>query len=222
MNNNKKWESRMFNLLHSLNIQTGKNINEVDRFASSSEELDEKLSDISSKYDKSVVDDFNYFNDKEFDLDDNHDDYTGDVDPNDIPDILSKFFSELKEDGHKSKFNSINPLEDAVLNWIYQLLLLNDGKFKIQKLTNGSVVLEFESDEIIENDKIVSLTDEFASEIYKINKKSVIYTKSNKQPSKSNKSSQNKTEKNGTESKSRTTRQRKSNQQKNSKNKDTE
>ncbi len=220
---NRKWENKIITLLHSLNIKTGYDIDETDRFASSIEELENKISDVYMKYIEDNIEDskedLNYYDN--FDVGEPDDD----VNPSEITDLLSQFFKDLHEQEEK-RSNTFNgsPLEDAVLNWIFQLLLLNNGEFKIIKAENGAITIEFKTDEIIENKKIISLTDEFTAEIYKINKNSIVY---NKKTSQSEKKLKDTGVLNGKSPRSRKPTQeekkpRTPRQNKNSKNKDTE
>jgi hypothetical protein len=85
--------------------------------------------------------------------------------------MLDKFFKEISND---TPNNPKDPLIDAVLMWFHELLIINAGLFKIVKNEDGSISIQFGTDEIMENNKKISLTDELTHEISKIDKKSIL------------------------------------------------
>lgn len=166
---NKKWESKMKSLLHSLDIDSGFDIDEVKKFASSTADFNKKIKKISSDYRK-----------KEKPQDENIDDISSDFSSFDKSDpefeeMLNKFFKEIGSGENQEDLNfEKDPLIDAVLMWFNELLIINAGLFKIVKNDDGGISIEFATDEIIANNKKISLTDELTHEIKKIDKKSII------------------------------------------------
>lgn len=159
---NKKWESKVKSLLHSLDIDSGSNIDEIKKFADSKFELNKKLKNIFSSYTKDEKkNDFN--SDEMFDEFDT-------TDP-EFEDMLGKFFAEMNK--QEDKFN-LDPLTEAVLMWFQELLIINKGQFKIVKDEDGTINILFNSDVIIENGKRISITDELTEEMNKLDKKSLV------------------------------------------------
>lgn len=166
---NKKWESKMKSLLHSLDIDSGSDIDEKKKFASSITDFNKKIKKISSDYKK-----------KEKSQDETTDEFTSDFnsfDKNDpeFEEMLNKFFDEIGSgDNHNGLNFEKDPLIDAVLMWFNELLIINAGLFKIVKNDDGSISVEFATDEFVENNKRISLTDELTHELAKIDKKSIV------------------------------------------------
>jgi hypothetical protein len=163
---NKKWESKMKSLLHSLDIDSGSSIDEIKQFAPSTSDFNKKIKKIASDYKKHKIDDS-----PEAKKDFNEELNTFDKDDPEFEEMLDKFFKEISND---TPNNPKDPLIDAVLMWFHELLIINAGLFKIVKNEDGSISIEFGTDEIMENNKKISLTDELTHEISKIDKKSIL------------------------------------------------
>lgn len=170
---NKKWESKMKSLLHSLDIDSGFDIDEIKKFATSTTDFNKKIKKISSDYRKKEK---NQNENQEGTFDEFSSDFsTFDKNDPEFEEMLDRFFKEIGSGGDQDGLNfQKDPLIDAVLMWFNELLIINAGLFKIVKNENGSISIEFATDEIVENNKKISLTDELTHEIKKIDKKSII------------------------------------------------
>lgn len=163
---NKNWNSKLKSLLHSLDISIGSNVDEVKKFGIGSVDLKTKLNLIKLKYKKN--------DDSEEKINQDEMGEFSEFDENDpeFKDMLNQFFDEISKSTEKLAHD---PLTDAVLIWFQELLIINNGQFKIVKNNDGSVNIIFGTDEIIENKKIISITEELTEVINGIDKKSIIY-----------------------------------------------
>ena len=163
---NKNWNSKLKSLLHSLDISIGSDVDEVTKFGIGSVDLKTKLNLIKLKYKK------NDASEEKINQDDVSEFSEFDENDPEFKDMLNQFFDEIS----KSTEKLVNdPLTDAVLIWFQELLIINNGQFKIVKNNDGSVNIIFGTDEIIENKKIISITEELTEVINGIDKKSIIY-----------------------------------------------
>lgn len=165
---NKKWNSKLTSLLHSLDIDSGSDIDEYTKNGKSPEDIKSKITSIYEKY---IIDGLKSSKENHESI---NDDYDGIDDESDISSTLENFFNELKDDSKKSTSDA---LLDAVLIWFQELLIINAGQFKIIKNSSGNINIVFETDNIVDNKKIVSITDELTELINKIDNKTIIYNK---------------------------------------------
>lgn len=179
---NKKWENKMKSLLHSLDINSGSDIDEVQKFAKSKTEFNKKIKKISADYKNNSTESNSNTS--------NNLDKTEEL-PSDIQNMLQSFFNELEspdsehldqEWDEDSDLNPKDPLLDTVMIWFYDLLMINNGRFKIVKNEDGSINIFFETDEIVKNKVKISVTDILTSEMNKLDKKSISKTKDKKLP----------------------------------------
>jgi hypothetical protein len=208
--NNKQWNTKLGSLLHSLGINRNSKVDEIKKFGKTNEEVDDKLTNIMVLYIKDlhdeVINDLSSI-DSEFD---NNDSEYGEFesDPNEI---LNRFFSELSKglpEGMKDKSENLKQW-DLVFNWFEELLVLNEGKFRILKNEKNELVITFSSDETKgKNGKTISITDEFINSFNGSNG-NIYYKTSSEENKKTTRKTTTKPrtssqKKNGTESKKRT------------------
>lgn len=165
---NKKWNSKLTSLLHSLDIDTGSTIDEYTVNGKTPEQV---KSSITSIYEKYIIDGLKSDKSNSNNSEDEYDELD---ETSDLSSTLDNFFNELKDESKKSNGDV---LIDAVLIWFQELLIINAGQFKIIKNKSGNLNIVFETDQIMDNKKVISITDELTELINKIDNKSIIYNK---------------------------------------------
>lgn len=169
---NKKWETKMNSLLHSLDISHGSEIDEHLKFGDTDKARSKKLQTIADRYIISVLkenQDNEAYEQNELD---------GISENTALPEFLNTFFDELDQD---NPTNDIDPLLDAVITWFQELLMINSGQFKIVKNESGSLHIVFNTDEIVDKNVTKSVTDKLTKAIEKIDTGSVQFERSKKQ-----------------------------------------
>lgn len=167
---NKKWETKMNSLLHSLDISHGSDIDEHVKFGDTDKARSKKIQTIAEKYIISILkekQDTETYDGSDLD----------DLSENEaLPEFLNTFFDELEHGDNKE---DIDPLIDAVITWFQELLMINSGQFKIVKNESGSLHIVFNTDEITDPDKKISksVTDKLTRAIEKIDTNSVQFEK---------------------------------------------
>lgn len=159
----KQWDTKLGSLLHSLGIKRNSRVDEIKRFGKTSEEVEDKLTNIMVSYIKDlhdeIVNDMSSFNSNGDDLDEE-----GNQNNSDTSALLNMFFNELSKglpEGMKDTPENLKQW-DLVFAWFEELLFLNGGKFRISKNEKNELVITFSNDELKDkNGKKTSITDEF-------------------------------------------------------------
>jgi hypothetical protein len=159
----KQWDTKLGSLLHSLGINRNSRVDEIKKFGKTSEEIDDKLTNIMVSYIKDLHDEIiNNMSSEDSgftELDSEEGEFNSD--PNAL---LNTFFNELSKglpEGMKDKAENLKQW-DLVFGWFEELLFLNDGKFRIVKNEKNELVITFTNDEVKDkNGKKISITDEF-------------------------------------------------------------
>lgn len=152
--NNKQWNTKLNSLLHSLDIKTAGNIDEIKRFGKNQDEVDEKLLNIMSSY-----------------IEEMHDELVDKLNPSEMDefeasqeekDLLNSFFSEISKTFSDEAMKKSDALKqwDSLFTWFEELLFINEGQFRLMYNENNELMIIFKSDKIKNKGKTVSITDE--------------------------------------------------------------
>lgn len=159
---NKSWNEKLKSLLHSLDVDTNSRIDEISKFGKTPSDVRSKIKSIHAKYKK----DPGIKNEKPDDLFDEYSEFD-ESDP-EFSRMLKRFFDEM---------HTGDPMTDAVLMWFQELVILNEGKFKIIKNDDNSISIIFNTDEYTEDGKKISITSELLNTVDKINNNEITYKK---------------------------------------------
>lgn len=208
--NKKQWDTKLGSLLRSLDIDNKPaEIDEIEKFGKTKDDVEEKIFEIVASYIKSVID-TNLSEGTDFSEEEFNDEFDeSGAFPTDPNILLNAFFNELSKNSEKEQDPKSDNLKqwELIFNWFEELLFINKGQFRIMKNESDELVIIFSTDEIKSKGKVVSITDELLASFKDLNiyYKNVSRTKSSPKKQSSVKKQKPTTKKeDGTERKKRT------------------